>query len=104
MIIEALIFKKRYLAIAYKEKSNLTSPDLVLKSYTHFQELENYHSVELIRDYEKLEQCFINFWHTRNVKDIINHESERNYLCYGDDIKNYGDRLKNICQMEMDRI
>jgi len=104
MIIEALIFKKRYLAIAYKEKSNLTSPDLIFKSYTHFQELENYHSVELIQDYEKLEQCFINFWHTRNVKDIINHENERNYLCYGDDIKNYGDRLKKICQMEMDRI
>ena len=104
MIIESLIFKKKYLAIAYKEKRNLTSPDLVFKSYTHFQELENYRSVELIQDYEKLEQHLINFWHTRNVKDIINHENERSYLCYGDDIKNYGDRLKNICQTEMDRI
>lgn len=102
MIIESLIFQKKFLAFAYKEEKNLSSPHLVFKNYKHFEDLEKNSSVKLLHDSSSIEKDIIDFWLNRNITEIEKHEIERNYLCFGDDSSSYGKRLNQICKKELE--
>jgi hypothetical protein len=59
MLIEASIFGKSYLALAYKEKFNLTSPYNVYNSYTHFENIDRLPNLEFCHSIEDLKLQFL---------------------------------------------
>lgn len=95
MIIEALIFKKRVLALAYDDGINFTSPHNVLKYYVHFQGIKDIEIINFCTDLQKLEADFIDTWNSRNLIDPIKIDLQRNYFLNNDE-KPYNLRLVEL--------
>jgi hypothetical protein len=96
MLIEALIFRRKFLALAYDDGKNFTSQHNVLKYYTHFQGLRNVDSISFCEDIESLEKVFLDAWSTRSKIDDVLNERQRQYFYFSNDQK-YSERLKDLC-------
>jgi hypothetical protein len=96
MVVEALIFYKRFLALVYPEQNNLTDPANVYRNYTHFKELDNVSALNFCNDIDDLERDFIQAWDSRTKVDEILIDSERAYYCFSD-TRAYSSRLLDLC-------
>jgi len=96
MLIEALIFRKRFLALVYDDGKNFTSQHNAFKYYTHFRGLKSVNAMAFCESIDKLESTFINTWRTRNIVDIEEVDLQRKYF-YFDDSRSYGQRLLDLC-------
>jgi hypothetical protein len=96
MLIEALIFRKRFLALVYDDGKNFTSQHNAFKYYTHFQGLRSVNAMAFCESIDKLESTFINTWRTRKIVDIEEVDLQRKYF-YFDDSRSYGQRLLDLC-------
>jgi hypothetical protein len=98
MLIESLIFRKYYLALAYDDGVNLTSQHNVLKYYVHFKGLENVDSVNIIHDLENFADTFKEHWNNRNNIDKGNVDLQREYFLSQDEQCEYRDKLNLVVQ------
>lgn len=96
MIIEALIFRKRFMALAYDDGKNYTSQHNALKYYTHFQGLKEIEALSFCENFDQLEAIFISTWLSRNNIDTKKIDSQRRYF-YFDDDRTYAIRLRDLC-------
>lgn len=96
MLIEALIFNKRYLAFVYDDGKNLTSQHNALKYFMHFQGLENIEELTFCHDISDMEKLFIQTWDKRNDSNIDDLDEKRRYFYYDDELP-YSHRLLNLC-------
>ncbi len=95
MLIEALIFKKTYFALAYDDKKNLTSQHNMFKHYVHFKGIENISAIHLFENLENLEVEFLDFYNTYLLRVIDNVDDEREYFLYQHEKLNYSNLLNN---------
>ena len=97
MLIEALIFRKHFLALVYDDGKHLTSPSNVLKNCTHFEGLENVEGINFCDHLTKLESVLLDVWAKRNAIDYENLDNQRRYYYY-DDARPYAERLSDLCE------
>jgi hypothetical protein len=96
MLMEALIFRRKFLALAYDDGKNFTSQHNVLKYYTHFQGLRNVEAISFCENIETLEKVFVDTWLSRNEINAERIDSQRRYF-YFDNDKSYSQRLNDLC-------
>jgi len=97
MLIEALIFHKRFLGLIHDDGKNFTSMHNVYKNYTHFQGIESMDAVTLCSNLENLETIFYQVWNSRNELNPSLIDEQRQFYYYHDKIP-YNQRLSNMCQ------
>ena len=87
MMIEALIFKKKYLAITHNDHKNYTNQYIVSKYFTHFKEIKKIKNISFHNNLsdKSLEDKIKKIWKQRkkinydsdlDLKYIINNDSE----------------------------
>ena len=96
MVVESMIFYKRFLALVYPEQNNLTDPANVYRNYTHFEGLDNVSTLSFCEHIEDLERDFIQAWDRRTNVDEALVDSERSYYCFND-ARAYSSRLLDLC-------
>jgi hypothetical protein len=94
VVLESVIFNKKYLFLAYPEKYNLTDPKKMYENYTHYNEISKIsylskccHINDLSKDFRNL---FRNYY--QNKKNVI---SELSYF-YDISKLGYSQKLYNI--------
>jgi len=97
MLIESLIFHKRYLALVYDEDKNFTSQHNVYKNYIHFEGIDKLDAISFCKDIKDFEKNLLSVWRQRHDIDHTKFDDQRRYYYY-DDNKSYSDRLKNLCE------
>jgi hypothetical protein len=95
MIIEALIFRKSFLALAYNDGNYLTSQHNMLKYYVHFKGLENVSAIKFCLDPNYLQQQLIVQWEDRNKVDSQLTDNQREFFLFQDAVKSYGEQLNS---------
>ena len=103
MIIETLIFRKKYIALVHHEKNNITSPCNVYKNYIHFRELKYCKEISFCNNLDKLEKIFTNIWLKSKIIDKKKLDLRTDFFCHSDN-KNYSHRLKNLCSNTLQKI
>lgn len=105
MLVEAMIFYKRFLALVYPEENNLTDPANVYRNYTHFEGLDNVSVLSFCNHIDDLERNFIQAWDSRTNVDKVLIDSERAYYCFND-TRAYSSSLLDLCEsvINSDRI
>ncbi len=93
MLIETLVFRKSYMALAYNDGKYLTSQHNVWKYYVHFRGLENVNAINIIHDLNNFSERFISHWFNRNNIDIKEVDRQREYYLYQDENLEYKDKL-----------
>jgi hypothetical protein len=102
MLIEALIFRKRFMALVYDDGKNLTSQHNVYKYYTHFRGLSSVEAISFCDDIDKLQYVFIDTWMARSNVNEEKVDLQRRYF-YFDDGRTYSQRLSDLCNVIMDK-
>lgn len=97
MLIETLIFRKRFLALAYDDGINFTNQYNVFKNYTHFEGLDHVEAISFCYDLRELDGVLMNMYQRRNDVDPELVDSERMYYYYSDD-RRYKERLRDLCR------
>ena len=97
MLIEALIFRKRFLALVYDDGKNLTSQHNAFKYSKHFEGLDTVEAISLCDNINKLEDSLIDVWQRRDNLDAEKVDGQRRYYYY-DDSRVYGERLRDLCK------
>jgi hypothetical protein len=100
MLIEALIFRKRFMALVYDDGKNFTSQHNAFKYYTHFQGLRDISAMTFCEDIHSLESVFLEAWFSRGNIDRELVDFQRRYF-YFDDNRSYAIRLKDLCSMAL---
>jgi hypothetical protein len=98
MLIEALIFRKKFIALVYEEDGNITSPSEVYKNYTHFEGIENLSSVIICDNTNQLEQLFLKAITNNKETDNFLLDSELDYYFSYNKDKAYNERLSDIAK------
>ncbi|MEJ6981619.1 hypothetical protein WG906_14220 [Pedobacter sp. P351] len=98
MLIETLIFKKPYFALAYDDGINLTSPHNVLKYYVHFKGLENVEAIKFCTELQDFPSQFIEQWNERGDINSKKVDDQREYYLSHDQNMEYKDKLKSIVE------
>ena len=93
MIIESLIFWKKYIAIAYKDEFK-RNQNYIFKTRPHLFDLENIDDVYLCKDRNQLENIFLNVFKEYEIIDKKKTDNQRNYLLYNDE-KTFEERIVN---------
>jgi hypothetical protein len=101
MLIEALIFRKRFMALVYDDGKNYTSQHNAFKYYTHFQGLRDVEALSFCENIDTLEEIFISTWLSRNNTNAEKIDSQRRYF-YFDDARTYAQRLRDLCRDVVD--
>jgi hypothetical protein len=96
MLIEALIFRKRFMALVYDDGKNITSQHNVFRYYTHFQGLKEVEAIAFCEKIDMLESVFISTWLSRNNISARKIDMQRRYF-YFDDARTYSKRLSDLC-------
>jgi hypothetical protein len=84
MLMEALIFRKRVLALVHDDGMNITSPHNVLKYYVHFKGIMEIEAMNFCLNLDNLDRDFIETWNLRNSIDLQRTDIQRNYFLYHD--------------------
>lgn len=101
MLIEALIFRKRFMALVYDDGKNYTNQHNAFKYYTHFQGLRDVETLSFCENIDTLEEIFISTWLSRSNTDAEKTDSQRRYF-YFDDARTYAQRLRDLCRNVVD--
>jgi hypothetical protein len=96
MLIEALIFRKRFLALVYDDGRNYTSQHNAFKYFTHFQGLKDVEALSFCENIDTLETVFISTWLARNDINAAKIDVQRRFF-YFDDARTYSQRLRDLC-------
>jgi hypothetical protein len=84
MLMETLVFGKRYLALVHDDGRNLTSQHNALKYYVHFRGLEDFDAVSMCDDLARLPEFLIDTWQMRRDVDVQAVDRRRMYYLYDD--------------------
>jgi hypothetical protein len=95
MMIESLIFRKKFLGLIYEEEGSITSPHMVYSCYEHFNGVDQLKSVTLCRSIELLPDLFSSLCKASVVIDFDECDLERRYFLF-DDGDTYAERLGRI--------
>lgn len=95
MVIETLIFRRKYLALVYDDGMNITSQHNALKYYVHFRGLEDIDTVVMCDDMGQLPRLLISTWQTRGEVDVQEVDRQRMYYLH-DEPTPYRDRLARL--------
>lgn len=81
MMIESLIFKKKYLALIFNDKKNYTNQYVVSKYFTHFKEIKKFENISFISKsaINSLEKELKNIWKNRK-KNNPNLDKDLRYI------------------------
>jgi hypothetical protein len=71
MLIEGSLFGKYYLGLVHSEKENLTSPNLVFKSYLHFEGILNLPNFYAVENLNSLEELFLSLFELSQAVDNV---------------------------------
>ncbi len=96
MLIEAMIFRKRFMALVYDDGKNYTNQQNAFKYYTHFQGLRDVEAISFCENTDDLEAIFISTWMARKNIDKEKIDLQRRYF-YFDDSRTYSHRLRDLC-------
>jgi hypothetical protein len=71
MMIESLIFEKKFLALTFNDKINYTNQHIVFKYFTHFREIRKFKDIKFIKNISNflLEEEMKKMWLKRNKKN-----------------------------------
>ena len=97
MLIESLIFRKRFLALVHDDNELVSNQKNALHYFVHFKGLEQIDAVHFCHDIQNLEKEILRIWDLRNVLDKSRLDGQRRYFCY-DDARAYKTRLADLCQ------
>jgi hypothetical protein len=95
MVIESLIFYKKFLAVVYDDKSGITNPKNVYENYMHFMGLNKISAISLCKNEFALEDLMKDIYENSNVNNKDEIDNQRNYYCFAND-ESYSTRLVNI--------
>jgi hypothetical protein len=84
MLIEALIFYKKILAIAYDDGIHITSPHNAFKYYLHFKGLENIEGLVLCKKKQHMTSMFMGLYCSKQHINYKNLESDLSYYLIND--------------------
>lgn len=98
MLIEALIFRKQFIALVYEEDGNITSPSKVYKNYTHFEDIQNLSSVIICDTMNQLEQLFLKALKFNTETDNILLDNQLDFYFSFIKEKAYNERLSDIAK------
>lgn len=96
MLIEALIFRKRFLGLVYDDGINVTNQLSVYRNYTHFEGIDTIEALTLCFRQEELEALFVAVWNKRKEIDSVQLDEKRQYYYYHEGRK-YPERLFDLC-------
>lgn len=97
MIIETMIFGKKFLSLVYDDKVNFTNQQNALKYYIHFRGIEKIGAVSLCRDISRLPGDFVTCWQTRHAVDLHEVDRQREYYLHHDSMP-YKERLAQVLE------
>jgi hypothetical protein len=95
MLVEALLFYRRVLALAYNDGLHLTSPHNAYKYYPHFRGIEDLRLVTLCFDKEKLAETFRRLFGEPQRIDTSEADRQILYFIYSDR-RGYKSRLLDM--------
>lgn len=95
MMIESLIFRKKFLGLVYEENGSRTSPHMVYSCYEHFKGVDELKSVTLCHSIKLLPELFSSLCQDSVITDFNECDSQRNYFLF-DDGNTYAERLSQI--------
>jgi hypothetical protein len=96
MLLEAGLFRKPVVAIAYDDDIHYTNPKNALASYRHFEGITEMPGIAFAHTREQMVERFRD--HLTSTEDTIDwarHEQQLGYYLYRDDHP-YVDRLKKV--------
>lgn len=97
MMIEALIFHKRFLGLIHDDTKHFTSMHNVYENYTHFEGIDEMDAVTLCSNLDDLEECLIELLDSKDALNPQLIDEQRNYFYYQDNLS-YQDRLLKMCE------
>ncbi len=97
MMIEALIFHKRFLGLIHDDTKHFTSMHNVYENYTHFEGIDEMDAVTLCSNLDDLEECLIELLDSKDALNPQLIDEQRNYFYYQDHLS-YQDRLLKMCE------
>jgi hypothetical protein len=100
MLLEASLFDKNYLALVYPENNNITSPDLLFKSYTHFEGIENLPNLSFCSDFFSIGS---NFRRVFEAQSKTYDKKSLNYFVHTD-VGNYSLKLSKAIDVILESI
>lgn len=80
MLIESLIFYKKFIALVYEDSKFITSPRQVYLNYTHFENINNISTINFCEHIENLENILIDTWNSRFDVDKNSADLQREYF------------------------
>ena len=93
MIIESLIFWKKYIAISYNDNFP-RNPEYILKTRPHLFELNNVDDLYLCKNRNQLENIFFDLFNKYSLEEKSKTDEQRNFFLFNDNL-NFEDRIKN---------
>ncbi|MDA9925339.1 hypothetical protein N9D86_01900 [Gammaproteobacteria bacterium] len=97
MMIEALIFHKRFLGLIHDDKKHFTSMHNVYENYTHFEGIDKIDAVTLCANLDDLEECLIKVLDSKDALSPQLIDEQRKYFYHHDNLL-YQDRLLKMCE------
>jgi hypothetical protein len=91
MMIESIIFEKKYIALAYEDKY-LTNGNNMLFSYTHFDDIKKLNSIIICYNLNDIDDIILN----NTDINFVSFDNERQFFLYNDSIP-YSERLLSCC-------
>lgn len=99
MMIESLIFRKKFLGLVYEEQGSITSPHIVYSNYEHFENIDELNDVTLCHSLNLLPYYFSSLYKNSFV-DLNECDAQRNFYLF-DNGKTYAERLNQIISSEV---
>lgn len=95
MMIESLIFRKKFLGLVYEERGSRTSPHLVYSCYEHFKGVDKLKNVTRCHSIKLLPELFSSLCKDSVITDFNECDLQRNHFLF-DDGNTYAERLSRI--------
>ncbi len=95
MLIESMIFKKKYIALIFDDNKNITNQKNAFKNYLHFEGIEKIETLILCQDLKLLNKIIETNIKTKKIIDMKKYEDILNYYIYNDKYS-YSQRLIKI--------
>lgn len=102
MMIESLIFWKKYIAISYFDDF-YRNPEYILKTRPHLFEINNVDNLYLCKDKSQLKNIFFDVFNKHTLEEKNKVDEQRNFFLYNDHL-NFEDRIKDQILKIIDKI
>lgn len=95
MLIESMIFYKKFLAFVHDDKRFVTNMRNVYKGLEHFQGLEKIDNIFFSFSENDIEEKMLSMWKSKDIIDKKTFDKDRNWYLFDDNTR-YPDRLANV--------